>query len=82
MYVHLSSDDQQGRCEEVYKEIREDERDDDQDEDQREDEPLIANLNQEEDAQTDYYPFKNKLHFLLYILKNLSTHAVVSSLLK
>lgn len=53
----LSPDDQQSRCEEVH-------------EDQREREPFIGNSNQGEGEQTEYYPFKNKLHLLLYILKN------------
>lgn len=80
--AHLSSDDEEDGIDEVYEEIGQGEREGDRDEDQREDEPFIGNLNQEEDLQTDYYPFKNKLHLLLYILKNSPTHAVVSSLLR
>lgn len=66
------------RCDEVYEE---DELQDDQSEDQREGEPFIGNSNQEKNEHTEYYPFKNKLHLLLYILKNSPTHAVVSSIL-
>lgn len=74
----LSPDDQQSRCDEVHED---DELQDDRSEDQREGEPFIGNSNQGEGEQTEYYPFKNKLHLLLYILKNSPTHAVVSSIL-
>lgn len=73
----LSPDDQQSRCDEVHED---DELQDDRSEDQREREPFIGNSNQGEGEQTEYYPFKNKLHLLLYILKNSPTHAVVSSI--